>query len=310
MSPQTVARLALGTYHLTTDRGVAAEEAHRLLRRAYELGIDLVDTAPRYAGGEAEGLVGDVNEDAPFRVATKVGRFEHSIVSRVEQRAYRDRALMTAQLTQSMRLLRRRRVESLIIHEADWDAWWPDGAPTADSPVVRFLREARRSGLADTVGFSGRDADRCAELLDLGVFDVVLAVHRMNVVWRDLGDVLRLAGDRGMERWIGAIYRQGLLIDGSEDAIEAYRRTKHQDLSEAKLRLLRRLRAIADEAGMPLWELSLRWCLHRADAERVLVGARSVAEVEANVAAAGRGPLPPACLRAVESSYRGGHEPV
>ena len=54
----------------------------------------------------------------------------------------------------------------------------------------------------------------------------------------------------------------------------------------------RRLSAIADGAGIPLAELSLRWLLGSADVAALLLGGSRVSQLVQTVAGAGAGPLP------------------
>jgi aryl-alcohol dehydrogenase-like predicted oxidoreductase len=55
---------------------------------------------------------------------------------------------------------------------------------------------------------------------------------------------------------------------------------------------VRRLSEVADQAGVPLAELSLRWLLGSPDVGALLLGGSKVAQLQQNVAAAAAGPLP------------------
>ena len=63
-------------------------------------------------------------------------------------------------------------------------------------------------------------------------------------------------------------------------------------LSSPRRAQYRALYAYLDEVGIPLPELGLRMILSNPDVSMVLMGARSVAEVEQNVRAVEAGPLP------------------
>ncbi|MCL7021365.1 aldo/keto reductase, partial [Vibrio vulnificus] len=52
------------------------------------------------------------------------------------------------------------------------------------------------------------------------------------------------------------------------------------------------LTVIADGLGIPLPELALRWLVDRPLVDGVLIGASRTEQLRANIAAAGRGPLP------------------
>jgi aryl-alcohol dehydrogenase-like predicted oxidoreductase len=71
-------------------------------------------------------------------------------------------------------------------------------------------------------------------------------------------------------------------------------------LSPPRREQYRRLYAYVDEIGIPLPELGLRFVLSNPQISLTLSGARSPEEVEANVAAAAKGPLPPEILAALQ----------
>jgi len=71
-------------------------------------------------------------------------------------------------------------------------------------------------------------------------------------------------------------------------------------LSPPRREQYRRLYALADEAGLSLAELGLRFVLSDARVAATLVGARSAGEVEAAAAAVDSGPLPADLLRRLD----------
>lgn len=62
------------------------------------------------------------------------------------------------------------------------------------------------------------------------------------------------------------------------------------------------LQKIADEAGMTLAHLSLRWLLRRSEVSSVLIGARTVQQLEECAAVSGQPPLPKDVLNAIVAS--------
>ena len=73
-----VSEIGLGTWQLGTKWGEAynSQEAEKILKTAYENGINFIDTADIYNAGESEKSIGKFMQDtgAPFFVATKCGR--------------------------------------------------------------------------------------------------------------------------------------------------------------------------------------------------------------------------------------------
>ena len=71
-------------------------------------------------------------------------------------------------------------------------------------------------------------------------------------------------------------------------------------ITEFNQEQFKKLYALLDECGIPLPELGLRFVISNPDIHCVLMGARSVAEVEQNVAAIEKGPLPQVLLNKLD----------
>jgi aryl-alcohol dehydrogenase-like predicted oxidoreductase len=291
-----VSAVGLGTYCLTLDWGVSVASARQTLREAANTGVNLFDTAPMYGGGQAQALVGaaSADQDAGLTEAVlvdKVGRFEHSILRRRVEQAYRDPELIEGQFRHSLSLLGRDRVDVVLIHESDWPQWWAD-APVADAPVMRTLARLRDAGHIGHIGLSVRDVPGALRLVETGLFDVVLYVHYHNLVWQELTDELfsRLTElDVGLI--IGAPYRRGILLRDDETHLAGLAARRNPDIPPGAVERLRQAGALARTAHLTLAELGLRFLLSDPRIHSVLVGAESPAQLRLNVAAADRGPL-------------------
>ena len=69
-----VSEISLGSW-LTYGGGVERERAEACVAKAFEVGIDFIDTANVYAGGRAEEFLGEVLADRPrdsYILATKL----------------------------------------------------------------------------------------------------------------------------------------------------------------------------------------------------------------------------------------------
>jgi len=70
----TGSEIRLGSW-LTYGGGVGASQAEACVRRAFELGINFIDTANVYSGGAAESFLGELLKDIPrdhYVLATKI----------------------------------------------------------------------------------------------------------------------------------------------------------------------------------------------------------------------------------------------
>ena len=163
----SVSEVSLGGAYLKgPDPERHEENAAAVVRRAAELGINYLDTAPGY--GPSEALLGPALAQAgrPFRVATKVGFVPEDIDFR--------RDSVVASLEASLRKLRIDRLAVAQIHEVNLVGWErimePGGA-------LDGLRAARDAGLCEAIGITGRAIPLLARLAETGEFDTVLVYH-------------------------------------------------------------------------------------------------------------------------------------
>lgn len=285
--------VGLGTYHLTSDRGVDHEEAIALIQKAFMLGVRTFDTAPMYGLGEAEFILRRAlgKNLSQVDLIDKIGRFELSILRRLGDSSYTSVPSMLKQFEHSMRVLNIDRLSTLMVHETDWVEWWPDGWGSRNAPVVQFLSLLKAEGLVDKVGISARKPVVARQLIDSGIFDRILFVHYYNVVWQEASDVIRQASDSGVEVLIGAPFRQGLLVNPTDDALGRLRVEKKQSVPPGVIHRIQKVRSIAERADMSMLELGLRWILSDSNVSKVLVGPRNRAELEDNVRWASYGSL-------------------
>jgi aryl-alcohol dehydrogenase-like predicted oxidoreductase len=299
-----VTELGLGGYQFTGEFGVARTNALEAITAALEGGVNLVDTAPMYGSGESEELVGRALELHPgVRISEKVGYFDRTIARHLGDAAYRDEAAIRRVVAHSLHLLRREFVDLLLIHEPEWPEWGLDPR-TGDAPVTLALEALKREGLARAIGMGGQDAALMARLVDTGRFDVVVSVMHYDLAVQDARDQLLPAARRhDVGIILGTPLRQGLLARRHPEPERAMVADAERPATE-RADLARRLTGIydlADEVGIPLPELALRYLLSDPQIGSVIPGARSASEVHANLAAAAAGPLPHDVIERIES---------
>ncbi|MFB3825825.1 MAG: aldo/keto reductase [Bryobacteraceae bacterium] len=262
-----ISPLALGTVELGMDYGFrgsghygrpAAEEAIRLLRRAVDLGITLFDTAPSY--GDAEALIGRAlagMRDRPL-IATKVGTLEP--------------AAMAASIEASLRALGVERIDVLQIHYAT-------PATFANDDALRALDDARRAGKVRWLGASFYDED--AAYAGAGRFDAIQVPFSL-LDQKMARRVLPAARAAETAVLVRSAFLRGILTPRVHATPEPLAR-----LREAALAAL----AATGEPVERLAEVALRFCLGVPGVTSVIVGVRSIPELEANAAAAAKGAL-------------------
>lgn len=286
-----VSELALGGLFVSSAGG-EYEQARAATHRALELGVNYVDTAPGYYNSEE--VIGRALEGVgtPYILSTKLG-------GRPQPFNPQDRDGLLRSVEESLRLLKRDHVDILMIHEPDRPGqydWWADPVEYR-GPVIEVLAELKRDGVVRYTGLGGTTAYEIVPIIRTGRFDVLLTAFNYSLLWREAEiEVLPTARALGMGIIIGSPLQQGALARRYDEEIAHGARW----LSSPRRAQYRALYALLDELGMPLPELALRFVISNPDISCTLMGARSQQEVEQNVAAVEKGPLPADILQRLD----------
>ncbi|MER7891805.1 L-glyceraldehyde 3-phosphate reductase [Micromonospora sp. NPDC094482] len=282
--------VSLGLWHnFGHDRPLDTQRA--ILRRAFDLGITHFDLANNYGPpyGSAEENFGRVlaTDFRPYRdelvISTKAGYdMWPGPYGKWGSRKY-----LTASLDQSLARMGLDYVDIFYSHRFD-----PD---TPLEETMGALDAAVRAGKALYVGVSSyspaRTAEAAAILRELGT---PLLIHQPSYSmlnrWIEDGllDVLEREG-------VGCIgfspLAQGMLTDRYLEGVPENSRATAQSslstdwLTEENLDKIRALDAIAARRGQSLAQLAIAWTLRDPRMTSTVLGASSVAQLEANVAA-------------------------
>jgi L-glyceraldehyde 3-phosphate reductase len=298
--------VSLGLWHnFGDDRTLDSQRA--ILRRAFDLGVTHFDLANNYGPpyGSAESNFGRLmaQDFRPYRdelvISTKAG-YDMWPGPYGE---WGSRKYLTASLDQSLKRMGLDYVDIFYSHRFDPDT------PLAET--MGALASAVQQGKALYVGVSSYNAERTAEaarlLREMGV---PALIHQPSYSllnrWIERDQLLDTLEREGMGCIAFAPLSQGLLTDKYLNGIpEGSRATQGKSLDPAVLteELTARLRAlneIADGRGQSLAQLALSWVLRDPRMTSALIGASSVAQLEANVAAATAAPLTDAELAEIE----------
>ena len=288
----TVGRLILGT--LMFGWQIDAPEATRIVERSRELGVTMVDTANAYAGGRSEEIVGAAVK--PFRdevqIATKVG--DKGDVA-PEHRGL-GRSAILGSVDASLARLGTDVIDLLYLHKPDRDV------PIEES--LEALDEVVRAGKVRHVAHSNYAAWQAADMLCLcerhGWVQPRVSQQLYHLLARRLEDeYVECSLHHGLSDVVYNPLAGGLLtgkyrFDAPPPDDTRYGIRREWGLRywhDTNIAAVDELTRIAEDAGMSLLELSLRWLLSRPVVDHVVVGVSSVAQLEANVAAVD-GPAP------------------
>lgn len=234
---------------------------------------------------------------APYYLSTKLG-------GRPQPFDPKNKDHLWQSLEESLRLLKREYVDILLIHEPERPGQydWFDSWDTFHGPVCDVLEEMKARKLIRYTGLGGTTAYEMARIIEKGNYDVVLTAFNYSLLWREAATVVIPAAKRkGMGIIAGSPLQQGWLARRFDDVL---RNKPPAWLAPQRREQFLRLYAYVDKLGMPLPELALRFVFSNADIDMVLLGLRSVAEVEQNVKAVEAGPLPAEVLAELDDIAR------
>ena len=264
----------------------------RAIRRGLELGINFVDTAPSYM--DSEEVMGQALDGAAqnYILSTKLG-------GRPDPFDPRDRKRLRQSVETSLELLKRDKIDILMIHEPDRPGQydWFNDWERFHGPVCDLLEELKSEGIVRYTGLGGTTAYTLPDIMATGAYDVVLTAFNYSLLWQEaLYAVLPEAVKQNMGIVVGSPLQQGALSACFTEEVE------HGApwLSPPRREQFRQLYDLVAELDMPLPELAIRWVISNPIVSTVLSGSRSVEEVEQNVGYVDSGPLPDAVMERVQ----------
>jgi L-glyceraldehyde 3-phosphate reductase len=300
--------VSLGLWHNFGD-DVPLERQRAVLRRAFDLGITHFDLANNYGPpyGSAERNFGTIfaQDLAPYRdqlvLSTKAG-YDMWPGPYGE---WGSRKYLLASLDQSLERMGVDYVDIFYSHRFD-----PE---TPLEETIAALSTAVQSGRALYAGISSYSPERTREAAAiLRSMGTPLLLHQPSYSmlnrWVEHGSpsLLDVLGTEGIGCIAFSPLAQGMLTDRYLDGIPAGSRAsqgKSLDpslLTDAALAHIRRLNDLAEQRRQSLAQLALQWVLRDPRVTSVVIGASSVAQLEANVAALDGPPLTDAELAAID----------
>jgi aryl-alcohol dehydrogenase-like predicted oxidoreductase len=303
-NPFEVSALGLGCLSMNDFYGPGDEaEGARVIGRALDLGINLIDTADVYGGGANEELVGRAvrGRRAQALVATKFGNIldEKGDFAQVNGRPEYVRTACEA----SLRRLGADAIDLYYQHRVDVD--------TPIEQTVSAMAELVREG---KVRFLGLCEVSATTLRRAHAMHPIAAVQSEYSLWsRDPEEDLLLAC-----RELGVLFvaysplGRGFLtgsVAAEEDLTATDRRRRMPRFQGENLRrnltIVEKLRFFAEERGLTPAQVALAWLLAQGDDIVPIPGTKRVSRVEENARAAGID-LPRGELRELDRIVRGG----
>ncbi len=286
-SDLNVSEISLGSW-LTYGVGVERDKAKACVDRAFELGINFIDTANVYGRGAAETVLGEMLAERPrdsYILATKV----FFPMSATDKGLSRDQILK--QMDASLKRLRVDHVDLYQCHRYD--------AETPLEETMEALSEVVRQGKARYIGFSEWSPQQIEAAFALkGVERFVSSQPQYSLLWRRPEDkVIPLSAANGVSQIVWSPLAQGVLSGkyapgaatpkDSRASSDSMGQMMQNWLRPEILEAVQKLKPLAQEAGCTLTQFSLAWVLREPNIASAIVGASRPAQLDENAAASG-----------------------
>lgn len=296
----------LGT--LTFGDTVDKEGARQMISIAREAGINMIDTANGYADGNSERLLGDLRREFgdSMVVCTKAG-IPHPDAENHPPLSPRG---LRASLEGSLARLSRDSVDVFYLHRPDRE--------TPIMKTVQTLRDLQTEGKIRTWGISNYSAWQIADLHraaeQVGIAHPAVAQQLYNPIARRLEDeYAEFATSRNFHTMAYNLLAGGILSgkydfsrgpgsSGRFSSSMVADRYRNRFWNEHLFAGVSALNRIAEESGLTLIELALRWVISQKVTTSVLVGASRPEHLQTNLRALSRGPLEPNLVAACQEA--------
>jgi len=299
----TVSRACFGTMPFGTQADES--DARRMFDLCIDRGINFFDTANSYNGGKAEAITGNVLKGRRDRVilASKVG---FKVGDAADEQGH-SRAAMRKAIDGTLQRLQTDYLDLYYLHLPDWHTPIEETLETMDEFVragkVRYpacsnyasWQVAQMISISEQRGYKPPYVSQpMYNLLARGIEQEYLAMCKAygvsTIVYNPLAGGL-LTGKQHRDRPIA-----GTRFDNNPLYLNRYWHPAYFDAVDE-------LQGIAQRAGRTIIDISLNWLRHHTPADCIILGASTMEQLQQNLDAFERGPLPADVVQAVDQVW-------
>jgi aryl-alcohol dehydrogenase-like predicted oxidoreductase len=282
-----VSEISLGSW-LTYGVGVDHDAAVKCVDRAFDVGINFIDTANIYGKGAAESFLGEALANRPrdsYVMATKL----FAPMTDVDKGLSREQVFK--QIDASLQRLRIDHVDLYQCHRYD-----PD---TPLEETMEALSDIVKQGKVRYLGFSEWSPQNIADAFAIdGVEPFVSSQPQYSLLWRRPEEkVIPLCAQHEVSQIVWSPLAQGVLTGKYQAGGQPTRGTRATSdemggfmenfMQDDVLDAVARLKPLAKEASCTLTQFALAWVLREPNVASAIIGASRLDQVEENAAASG-----------------------
>ncbi len=282
-----VSEISLGSW-LTYSGGVEREAAEACVEKAFEVGINFIDTSNVYGKGAAETFLGEVLQDRPrdsYVLATKL------FFPMTETDFGLSRVQIHKQLNDSLKRLKTDYVDLYQCHRYD------ENTPLEETMIA--LTEVVQEGKARYIGFSEWNAAQIKAAIEMtGMEKFVSSQPQYSMLWREPeSEIFPLCAANGIGQIVWSPLGQGVLTgkykagqpipQDSRAANEKMNVFIDRLMTDEILAAVERLKPIAANENLSMAQLALAWVLRDERVSSAIIGATKPEQVADNAAASG-----------------------
>ncbi len=281
--------IGLGSW-LTYGNTVGGDIARKCVLRAWEKGVNFIDTANVYARGAAESTLGPILKDLNRDELVLATKAYFPMADGANERGL-SRKHLRSQIEASLRRLDVDYVDLYQCHRYD------DTTPVEET--CQMMNDLVRSGKILYWGVSEWNADQIVSAVNLtrarGWAVPISNQPQYSALWRRIEErVLPVSENYGLGNVVWSPLAMCILSGKYTDAAHppagsrgagGYREMMEDYLTQPVLDAVQKLVPLAKEAGCSMTQLALAWCLRQPAVTSTIVGATKIEHVDDNVAA-------------------------
>ncbi len=264
-------------------------DAVDVVQSAFAHGINYFDTAPHYGKGSSERRLGALLKTYPrnsFVLSSKIGRLlvptthgadpDFLDADPTVERLFDYSAQgVERSLKDSLERLGLDSIDIVFVHDPD------NHADVAIKEAYPALAKMRDQGIVKAIGIGMNQSAIPTRFVKETDIDIVLLAGRYTLLDQSgAKDLLPAALAKGVSVLAAGVYNSGILANPVKGATYDYAPARDEIVARAKM-----ISDILQEQGVSLSRAALQYPLRHPAIKALLVGSRSAAEVDANVAA-------------------------